>query len=77
MWRGTKILITKPLPDDRIFRPRDTANSEKVKAALGQGRRFGWIRFRRPEYGETVHVSEMDAESGALCRCFLRPSHPR
>jgi hypothetical protein len=27
--------------------------------------------------GETVHVSEMDAESGALCRRFLRPSHPR
>ena len=23
--------------------------------------------------GETVHVSEMDAESGALCRRFLRP----
>jgi hypothetical protein len=46
----------------------------KVKAALGQGRRFGWIRFRRPEYGETVHVSEMDVESGALCRRFLRPA---
>jgi hypothetical protein len=25
--------------------------------------------------GETVHVSEMDAESGALYRRFLRPSH--
>jgi hypothetical protein len=24
-----------------------------------------------------VHLSEMDAESGALCRRFLRPSHPR
>jgi len=23
--------------------------------------------------GETVHLSEMDAESGALCRRFLRP----
>lgn len=26
--------------------------------------------------GETVHVREMDADSGALCRRFLRPSYP-
>ena len=28
-------------------------------------------------YGESVHPSEMGAESGVLCRRFLLPSHPR
>jgi hypothetical protein len=33
--------------------------------------------WRRCKCGESVHLGEMSAESGGLCRRFLRPSHPR
>jgi hypothetical protein len=41
-----------------------------------------WIWFRRPfhpdcENGASNNLSEMGAESGALSRRFLLPSHPR
>ena len=42
--------------------------------------RNGYVRGVYPggsgSCGESVHLGEMVAESGALCRRFLLPSHP-